>query len=96
LHSRTTTRERAEEKKGECDAKEKVRRLQSAARLPTSCGNERHGEESTMRRFDHIDLRVKEMAAAKRFYARLLPELGFTISSISDEWCIWQAPGLVR
>jgi hypothetical protein len=46
-----------------------------------------------MRRFDHIDLRVKEMGAAKLFYGRLLPELGFTISSISDEWCIWQTPG---
>jgi predicted enzyme related to lactoylglutathione lyase len=93
LHPGTTTRERTEKKKGECGAKEKVRRLQSAARLPTSCGNERHREESKMRRFDHIDLRVKEMAAAKLFYGRLLPELGFTISSISDEWCIWQTPG---
>ena len=45
------------------------------------------------RRFDHIDLRVRELEAAKRFYGRVLPELGFTISSLSDEWCIWQAPG---
>jgi catechol 2,3-dioxygenase-like lactoylglutathione lyase family enzyme len=46
-----------------------------------------------MRRFDHIDLRVREMKAAKRFYGRLLPELGFTVSSTSEEWSIWQAPG---
>jgi catechol 2,3-dioxygenase-like lactoylglutathione lyase family enzyme len=45
------------------------------------------------RRFDHIDLRVIELEAAKKFYGRLLPELGFTISSTSDEWCIWLAPG---
>ena len=45
------------------------------------------------RRFDHIDLRVSDLAAAKRFYSRLLPELGFTIDSSGDEWCIWQAPG---
>jgi catechol 2,3-dioxygenase-like lactoylglutathione lyase family enzyme len=45
------------------------------------------------RRFDHIDLRVREMAAAKQFYGRLLPELGFAVESSSDEWCIFQAAG---
>ena len=45
------------------------------------------------RQFDHIDLRVKEMEAAKRFYAELLPALGFTVDSGGEEWCIWQAPG---
>ena len=43
--------------------------------------------------FDHIDLRVKEMAVAKAFYAQLLPALGFTVDSSGDEWSIWQAPG---
>src|SRR5690348_11523512 len=93
LYSRATSCERSKEKKDECGAIEKGQQLQSAARLPTSCGNERHGEESQMRQFDHIDLRVREMEPAKRFYGRLLPELGFTISSTSDEWCIWQTPG---
>ncbi len=46
-----------------------------------------------MRRFDHIDLRVRDLAAAKRFYEKLLPELGFSIDSGGAEWCIWQAPG---
>jgi len=46
-----------------------------------------------MRRFDHIDLRVKEQVAAERFYARILPELGFTKASTSAEWHVWQAPG---
>ena len=45
------------------------------------------------RQFDHIDLRVKEVVAAKRFYAELLPALGFTVDSSGEEWCIWQAPG---
>ena len=29
------------------------------------------------RSFDHIDLRVKEMAAARKFYKKFLPQLGF-------------------
>ena len=27
--------------------------------------------------FDHIDLRVKDMAAARKFYGKFLPQLGF-------------------
>ena len=27
--------------------------------------------------FDHIDLRVKDIAAARKFYAKFLPQLGF-------------------
>jgi len=45
------------------------------------------------RRFDHLDLRVNDPAAAQRFYARFLPAVGFTINSSDQEWCIWQAPG---
>jgi catechol 2,3-dioxygenase-like lactoylglutathione lyase family enzyme len=45
------------------------------------------------RRFDHIDLRVRELAPARRFYSQILPELGFTIDSSGEEWCIWQAAG---
>ena len=47
----------------------------------------------TTRRFDHIDLRVKDRAAAKRFYGELLPALGFTVDSRGEEWCIWQKAG---
>ena len=43
--------------------------------------------------FDHIDLRVKDMATAKEFYSQLLPALGFTIDSSGEEWSIWQAAG---
>ena len=45
------------------------------------------------RLFDHIDLRVREMVPAKRFYSRLLPEIGFTVDSSGKEWCIFQAAG---
>ncbi|MGH8020635.1 MAG: VOC family protein [Opitutaceae bacterium] len=36
------------------------------------------------RRFDHIDLRVTSLAAARPFYAALLPALGFS-KDVSDE-----------
>jgi catechol 2,3-dioxygenase-like lactoylglutathione lyase family enzyme len=45
------------------------------------------------RRFDHIDLRVKDMAEAKPFYAQLLPALGLTVDSSGGEWFVWQAAG---
>ena len=46
------------------------------------------------RRFDHIDLRVKNLDEAKPFYAQLLPALGFAVENSSHEWCMWQAaPG---
>ncbi len=43
--------------------------------------------------FDHIDLRVAEMAAAKEFYGQLLPALGFSEGSGDDEWQTYQPPG---
>jgi catechol 2,3-dioxygenase-like lactoylglutathione lyase family enzyme len=43
--------------------------------------------------FDHIDLRVTEVAVAIEFYGRLLPALGFTVKSHGGDWQIWQAPG---
>lgn len=39
-----------------------------------------------MRRFDHIDLRVKNMAEAEPFYTVLLPELGFTREEGIEGW----------
>ena len=45
------------------------------------------------RRFDHIDLRVKDRAAAKAFYAQVLPALGFEKEKSSKEWFIWQPAG---
>lgn len=46
-----------------------------------------------IRHFDHIDLRVRDLAEAERFYGRLLPELGFSVASSSGEWSIYQIPG---
>src|SRR4051812_41693159 len=43
--------------------------------------------------FDHVDLRVRNMAAALPFYAALLPALGFTEASGDDTWMTYTAPG---
>jgi catechol 2,3-dioxygenase-like lactoylglutathione lyase family enzyme len=45
------------------------------------------------RRFDHIDLRVKDMVAAQRFYGQLLPALGFSVASGDHELRTYQCPG---
>lgn len=45
------------------------------------------------RHFDHIDLRVKDMAAARPFYTRILPELGLTCDRSDDTWGTFYAPG---
>ena len=45
------------------------------------------------RRFDHIDLRVKDMVAAQKFYGQLLPALGFAVASGDDELRTYQFPG---
>ncbi|CAN5403269.1 VOC family protein [soil metagenome] len=47
----------------------------------------------TGRQFDHIDLRVREMAAAQEFYGRLLPALGFSVKCGDDECRTYQLPG---
>ena len=36
--------------------------------------------------FDHIDLRVKDMEVAKKFYGKFLPELGFVHESPGDDF----------
>jgi predicted lactoylglutathione lyase len=38
------------------------------------------------RRFDHIDLRVKDRANAQKFYEKILPALGFTCENSDEEW----------
>jgi len=38
------------------------------------------------RRFDHIDLRVKDRKRAQRFYEQILPALGFTKEKSDEEW----------
>lgn len=38
------------------------------------------------RRFDHIDLRVKDRGAAQKFYEKILPALGFTLEKSNEEW----------
>src|SRR2546430_961228 len=38
------------------------------------------------RHLDHIDLRVKNLEKARKFYGKLLPELGFTHDRSDTEW----------
>jgi catechol 2,3-dioxygenase-like lactoylglutathione lyase family enzyme len=44
------------------------------------------------RHFDHIDLRVKDMERAKKFYVPLLAALGFTVDQSSKTWVTYEAP----
>jgi catechol 2,3-dioxygenase-like lactoylglutathione lyase family enzyme len=39
--------------------------------------------------YGHIDLRVSDMAAARKFYDQLLPELGFTEKWDGETWTQW-------
>ena len=43
--------------------------------------------------FDHIDLRVKDLAGARKFYGKLLPELGFTCDRSDADWGTFYAVG---
>jgi catechol 2,3-dioxygenase-like lactoylglutathione lyase family enzyme len=45
------------------------------------------------RLFDHIDLRVKNRAAAQKFYAQVLPAIGFRVDKSGDEWGLFEAEG---
>ncbi len=45
------------------------------------------------RLFDHIDLRVPDLAAAAPFYRALLPALGFTREVLIEGWLQFEAEG---
>ncbi len=42
-----------------------------------------------MNPFGHIDLRVRDLAAAQAFYEALLPALGFTERYHGEQWKVW-------
>lgn len=44
------------------------------------------------RRFDHIDLRARNLARVTPFYETLLPALGFTRRALVDGWLSFEAP----
>ena len=46
--------------------------------------------------FDHIDLRVKGMEVARKFYGKFLPELGFVHESPGDDFSTFYAGGADR
>ena len=45
------------------------------------------------RHLDHIDLRVKDLDTAFKFYGKLLPELGFTCDRSDPDWGTFYAVG---
>ena len=45
------------------------------------------------RRFDHIDLRVRNLAEARPFYETLLPAMGFTHDVGIEGWLQFEATG---
>ena len=45
------------------------------------------------RYLDHIDLRVTDLVRARKFYARILPALGFTCDRSDSEWATFYAAG---
>ena len=45
------------------------------------------------RLFDHIDLRVTNRAAAQKFYAQVLPAIGFCVDKSGVEWGLFEAEG---
>ena len=47
------------------------------------------------RLFDHIDLRVKNRDAAQRFYAQILPAIGFRVDKSGEKWGLFEAEGNV-
>jgi len=45
------------------------------------------------RRYDHIDLRVRNLFEARPFYETLLPALGFTRDARIEDWLQFEAVG---
>lgn len=45
------------------------------------------------RLFDHIDLRVRNRDAAQRFYAQVLPAIGFRVDKSGQHWGLFEAEG---
>jgi catechol 2,3-dioxygenase-like lactoylglutathione lyase family enzyme len=45
------------------------------------------------RLFDHIDLRVKNRETAQRFYAQVLPAIGFRVDKSGERWGLFEAEG---
>jgi len=46
-----------------------------------------------LRRFDHVDLRVRSLPDARSFYETLLPALGFTQKVEVERWLQYEAAG---
>ncbi len=45
------------------------------------------------RLFDHVDLRVRNRANAQRFYAAILPVIGFRVDKSGERWGVFEGEG---
>ena len=45
------------------------------------------------RLFDHIDLRVRNRARAREFFAKILPVIGFTLNKSTEDWGTFEKDG---
>jgi catechol 2,3-dioxygenase-like lactoylglutathione lyase family enzyme len=43
--------------------------------------------------FDHIDLRVRNRARAQKFFAKVLPAIGFALDKSAEEWGAFEKDG---
>jgi catechol 2,3-dioxygenase-like lactoylglutathione lyase family enzyme len=70
--------------------KQKLRLGYLASRQLASAVN---NHSMSTRLFDHIDLRVKNREAAQRFYAQILPAIGFRVDKSAEKWGLFEAEG---
>jgi len=56
---------------------QRLRSLPSGSQAIELRGDAVENHKMKTRCFDHIDLRVKDMEVARKFYAKFLPQLGF-------------------
>ena len=74
-------------------ARRGLRALPSRSRAIELRCNEIENQKMKTRCFDHIDLRVTNMEAARTFYGKFLPQIGFVHESLGDDYYTFYAGG---
>ena len=70
-----------------------MRAVNSRSRPIELLGDVVENHKMKTRCFDHIDLRVTNMEAARTFYGKFLPQLGFVHESLGDDYYTFYAGG---
>ena len=70
-----------------------IRRRTARRRVTNADGRSQVSETMKTRYFDHIDLRVKDIERAQRFYEQVLPAIGFTAKPATNRRVFHCAPG---